>query len=264
MPTHVSITAFLHCRQQLQHVCLLHACTHMSRSGRGSAASRLGSCSLASSCPHLTHLAFHCACYSVLSSDIEALYPLPLTTLSLGRPFHYPKVDLHALQAIGRMLTLRSLALAYCCSPIFPMEGARALSSLSSLTQLTFKVDKVEDTAVELLLHSLPMLEHLDLTISGLTASLAHTLAHHPSLSHLSLSSKYRADPSKIISESKSISSLTVERSHHVSLDGLQKNVHLLHTNLFTEADLPPFATRRAWEQELYERLQWHHEAPWR
>jgi hypothetical protein len=102
-----------------------------------------------------------------------------------------------------------------------------------------------EAKAVELLLQSCPLLQDLRLEFSLLNARLAHSLAQHPSLSSLSLRltriTRSTALTS-IISESRFISSFTLEfdyssRPVSVPLECLQRNVHLLNTNLFDYCD---------------------------
>jgi hypothetical protein len=120
------------------------------------------------------------------------------------------------------------------------MEGARALCSLFALTSLTLhplsiRIACREDAkAVELLLHSFGMLEDLELSVSVFTDSLTDALATHPSLSHLLLNFSSDAPDSvcTLLSESSSISALFSNRTA-VSLECLQRNVHLLNTNLF-------------------------------
>jgi hypothetical protein len=120
------------------------------------------------------------------------------------------------------------------------MEGARALCGLSSLAKLELgSRDRVptDDKAVEFLLNSFSMLEDLTISVSALTVALAHSLAHHPSLTRLTLrpESLDVTPLATLVSESKSISSLTVlcVQSVAVPHECLRSNVHLLDTNLF-------------------------------
>lgn len=199
---------------------------------------------LASSCPHLTSLKLRQYPYlnvsSVFSSDAQALSPLPLTTLSLGG-----LVYMSTLKAIGHLLTLRSLSLEK-CDDVFQLNGARAISHLPALAKLELRHPSGstfgnETAALELLLQSLHMLEELHLQISALTEDIALSLAHHPSLTRLSLTVDFLPASTAlttIITESKSVSSFTIAlafggRLQNMSLEHLQRNVHLLDTNLF-------------------------------
>lgn len=75
----------------------------------------------------------------------------------------------------------------------------------------------------------------------SLTDDLAHAFARHPSLTRLNLFFYTTPDPSvaltALVSSSKTISSLTIQPSGYsdalVPLQCMQRNVHLLETNLF-------------------------------
>jgi hypothetical protein len=202
---------------------------------------------LASSCPHLTSLRM-CLSFphrTILASDLEALLPLSLTSLML-----YSNVDVSALQVIGRISTLRSLILEQ-CDAVFQLEGARALSNLTSLTLLDVKPrepHKESAHAISLLLASLGMLQDFSIPIEALTERLARSLALHPSLSRLHFHEECTLSEANLdydnlstafslIYSSKFISSLTLEHSYlmerFLRLDNLQGAVHLLETNLF-------------------------------
>jgi hypothetical protein len=169
----------------------------------------------------------------VLCTDIQALCSLSLTSLKLSA-----SLDVAGVQAIGRMHTLRTLSLLR-CDAVFQMEGARALSGLSAaaaaLTTLTLEVLLDMPTAVkaaELLLQSFHILVDLTLGVYTLTTSLAHAIAQHSSLACLTLRPD-TIEPSALailLSESKSISSLSVLSGRHVAVpfEYLQRNVHLL------------------------------------
>jgi hypothetical protein len=77
------------------------------------------------------------------------------------------------------------------------------------------------------------MLEDLELPF--LTPSIGHSLAHHPSLACLKLSLCFNLDVSDLVSESTSISTLTIYPKGRVEapLNLLQRNEHLLNTNLW-------------------------------
>lgn len=184
---------------------------------------------LASSCPHLKSLVLNAA---VDAKNLHALSALSLTSLFITSPC---LVNRAVWEPVGRLHTLRSLRMS---SPdTFVLADAQQFASLHSLTELELYTafGDPENKAAVFLLRALPALSVLHVSRFELTSELAHAIVEHPSLRDGCVGRCDKDDStalSFIVSHSKSVTSLHSDR-HNITLDCVQRNVHLLSTNLF-------------------------------